>query len=526
MKRVDVPPLAELRLGNRRVCWRGDLAVPHESLWSRVRKFGALNGTYGSELMALFKDPAKPRDRSYDGSVPVSDLRAAATLNHEELAALAVGTGRATLGVIEDYIPEAAQSRYWLQVWAESNLRFCPECLAAGIHVTYFQLHFVHNCPAHKRPLSTKCPRCEARIAYEPPKTAKDCAFRCQCGHVFWRWDDRPTPKPMPMRVCQALERAGEWLRGHTPSIERLRYPSSILFSNPSTAEGSMLGFTQLATFLALAEPQRGQLPGTFRLAARKKYRRTLYLVPGTVAPRRGKTKEKEFTAIYKAICRHLYRRRLRRHRSAMRVIIRDSCESFTPPDMALCWRHPFAPAAHAFLLWRSYWEGISCAENIFKKHEAKQRYSYFSTDYTWREFMTNRFAKVFGTCDGIPRSVRAGVEARWFATCCYTSFLTFIAETVSAFKAQRNLPRTVFRRLSIANFESYMTPILLPFPTEDRLVELHWFDASPRAERSCQKVIDRIPTAREVRKYRDAVDGAQRRLVEAVAGSYRRNRA
>ena len=516
MKREYIPPLADLRVAKRRVCWRQDLTVPHESLWSRLRKFGTLNGTYGRELMALFNDPQKPRARSYDRGVPITDLRAAATLNHDELSALASGASPRTLGVISDYVPATAESRYCLDVWAAPGLKFCPDCLANGIHVTYFQLHFVHGCPVHKRALETECPRCAAKIPYEPPACAKDLGFRCKCGHVFWRWEDNPKPRPISRSVCQRLEAAGEWIRRLTPAIARLHYPATELISDPSSAKDSMLGITQLATFFALTFPQFGKLPGSFRSAARKKYRVTQYLPPQMVVRRRGKAMERELTAIYKSICRHLYRRHLRLHRRAMQVIIQDSGDTLTLPDIEFHWRPPFAPAAHAFLLWRAFWEGIPSAEKLFRKHEPKQRYPYYTTDYTWREVLIQRYREMFGSvCDGLPSRARPGVEAHWFASCCYTSFLSFVADVISAFKQYPKASYGLFRRLTTAGFESFMTPIMLPLVVEGGLVELHWFDTSPRAKLICEKVIDHVPTRREVQEYREAIDLAHRTLLE-----------
>src|SRR5580693_5254033 len=68
-----------------RICWRKDLAVPHESLWGRLNKLSLLNQIAGKEVEQLLMDKNRPREHSYSRGWDAGDLRVRARYDEGKL---------------------------------------------------------------------------------------------------------------------------------------------------------------------------------------------------------------------------------------------------------------------------------------------------------------------------------------------------------------------------------------------------------------------------------------------------------
>ena len=65
------------------------------------------------------------------------------------------------------------------------DLRYCPECLAAGWHCAMFQHIAGRCCPLHRAPLRQGCPQCEKPINLEPVSIATHQNFCPHCSFPF-----------------------------------------------------------------------------------------------------------------------------------------------------------------------------------------------------------------------------------------------------------------------------------------------------------------------------------------------------
>ena len=92
------------------------------------------------------------------------------------------------------------------QLWlAETDLRYCPQCLYQGFHSAIFQWRFMIRCPIHKRSLRTGCPHCGKTISYRLDSQLADSPLRCTVCQQLWVPSlDKPAGKCLPLAVTQA----------------------------------------------------------------------------------------------------------------------------------------------------------------------------------------------------------------------------------------------------------------------------------------------------------------------------------
>lgn len=242
MRTLSLSPQVSSR-PSPRICWRSDLTVPHESLWSRLHKVALLNQIAGRDLESLFFDSSVERVRAYDRGWAMGDLSVIGCFDREKIRNLSAESGEATLGVICEYVREAANSRFARERWAHSNLRFCPACIELGVHVTYFQLMILRSCPVHEVQLTNGCPVCHRAIPYELPPLK---AYSCACGHVLFDWLQCPIARITDeTRVMH--QKAGDGIKNALKESRTCLWQSweqnshEELFASPSLFQGSRL---------------------------------------------------------------------------------------------------------------------------------------------------------------------------------------------------------------------------------------------------------------------------------------------
>lgn len=73
-----------------------------------------------------------------------------------------------------------------------NTLRFCPICIAEGIHLHEHQSYVWATCIVHpEQMLKTECPNCYKKIKLYKNRYLKIfLPFTCECGYCFLKYDD------------------------------------------------------------------------------------------------------------------------------------------------------------------------------------------------------------------------------------------------------------------------------------------------------------------------------------------------
>ena len=136
-----------------------------------VHRFQWLNRIPAAALLPAWNDGAE-EDIYFD-----FDLRIALPFVPELNERLGVDRstfGLAVLAIDTDSVVRAL---------CASVLRFCPACLALGLHATIHQCRLVTVCPVHQSRLRARCPHCRTPIAYRFDALAA--AHPNACPHCY-----------------------------------------------------------------------------------------------------------------------------------------------------------------------------------------------------------------------------------------------------------------------------------------------------------------------------------------------------
>lgn len=166
---------------------------PYESIVGMLWKFVRMNGIPGHAVVRHLCRHADP----YEGVAPTSqyvDVRALARM-------LTVTQSCVREGL---YSPASAHR-------GSRSFRYCTRCLSRGYHGASHQHERLLNCPAHGRPLETRCRHCQRTSDYRLDAQLLDTPFRCRhCAQNYAgaRPMNIALRPPMAMKDRVAITRA------------------------------------------------------------------------------------------------------------------------------------------------------------------------------------------------------------------------------------------------------------------------------------------------------------------------------
>ncbi len=154
-----------------------------ESLWALIHKLAYLNPLPITAWTHALKAPTDGQRR---GSLRGCDLStwgsisqaAVATVLHEAPSVL----DYAVLAPFNVFPKQRGARRTFQQ---EPVLRYCPICIANGLHSTLHQLDYMTRCPWHLAQLQTTC-RCGSSITYRLTAASVKRPFACDLGCPLW----------------------------------------------------------------------------------------------------------------------------------------------------------------------------------------------------------------------------------------------------------------------------------------------------------------------------------------------------
>lgn len=132
--------------------------APGESLFGFMSRIAAAN-LYERSTWLLDELWAS---NGYDTSIwSAAMIDQVAAISGLERAEIASRTYAATDEDRQSFFGHPLPGSLIVQTAQKSRMRFCPECLASGIHHAIFDLAVVTVCPLHSRRTTEHCPHCD-----------------------------------------------------------------------------------------------------------------------------------------------------------------------------------------------------------------------------------------------------------------------------------------------------------------------------------------------------------------------------
>lgn len=156
----------------------------YESLWSIVHKFAQLNCAHEAEVRVAVGSGAWSPNSAF--------IEYGGIDKHKLRTALGLSRRVTEYAVIKPYLCRLFPTPVAFKIARESDefageLRYCAQCLSAGFHTPLFQLRPVHQCPVHRRRLTSACPSCRRPIPYTLTPGSLRTPYGCACGYTFYR---------------------------------------------------------------------------------------------------------------------------------------------------------------------------------------------------------------------------------------------------------------------------------------------------------------------------------------------------
>lgn len=162
----------------RYIPWADDALLPGESTYALLNKLAWFAGRGPVQLMRDLRvtdtnpTPATPKRIDFGRVVDDWRARAASRIWPIRDSRLSKYFDPARFNGLDEYTYALCESE---------RLRFCPDCIAAGMHFTIAQLVLVEYCPYHHRHLISNCPECGESVSYDAE--GLHAAFCCSsCG--------------------------------------------------------------------------------------------------------------------------------------------------------------------------------------------------------------------------------------------------------------------------------------------------------------------------------------------------------
>lgn len=362
-----------MRIVHGRFCWFAERTFPRESQWSLLHKFVAWN--------ALSHRAAHAH---------LARLRTLGPANLSLRAYIDPQRWKWALGLPTRQIYQSWPGWYLRREergLVFQTLRYCPACLRCGYHSALHQIALFETCPVHHLPLEQACPSCGRRISLET--SGKNLRHPYACPECLMSFlpalnVEQTVLAPHEVRAFEEVGRAMMTVLGTRQGALPLwgvGYPRSPGSSSPAY------------NYLRFWEDLYGA-PSCLRaenspIVARKER-----------WERGGKKRCRHWTpyGIYKSIRRHVFTKRIRRHRACL-GIIRELGGVFAGFE---CSAPIGCPVAHAYIAWRMCWEGWMTISGLLLDDRP--------ADLTWR----------------CPEGLDAAEGERIFGVECLASFDVF----------------------------------------------------------------------------------------------------
>lgn len=201
------------------IAWIDDSIRPHESIWSVLLRFSALNVIPARVLSKEFFTYTSFADFNIWEAFSVNRI------NHERF--------KNALGVEDDQyeLLDIGRLKKSNLLELETSIKYCPKCIEHYYHSVYFQLLSLERCPIHHIKLRDKCPNCSRYI--EPrirSRTIKQPFYCSHCRKPLFKEDAKKLLDPNGLVGFEAFDQLDHWcndafsISSHYAKIFRAKY--------------------------------------------------------------------------------------------------------------------------------------------------------------------------------------------------------------------------------------------------------------------------------------------------------------
>lgn len=384
-----------------RLIWRPQWNLLYLSLWAITHRLCAVNCISRREFWRYFakwRERTVPLVESWGYNKPDPDLRVFGRIDERKIAGSICDQDMA---VTRYSCFSSIRNEVHLDRCADRNrpakfLRYCPLCMKQGLHVSYFQFLEIDRCPVHGVLLREECPNCGSTIPYTLP--GEKGPFHCVCGHALWECGNG-------FNFVINEKRKSVFREAGARLVSTLDIQAVNVYSVFMKADGGRDCFDENNISNAYAKwcdsaefiedriiQKRWRIPHN---GCRSKRERVASIIESKREVRynhdegqRDDSIIKKAMYLYKSVRRHYWRRVLKEHKTAIRMLCR--LRHFGKHDYAtggnivvLRLRPTIDPLGIAFIAWRCYWEGV-CVPAYFVEADRNRRTDRF--EYRWME--------------------------------------------------------------------------------------------------------------------------------------------
>lgn len=411
-------------------CWRPRWSTGHDSAFGLLMKFVLLNALTAKEMATEFVSRTCGRRTALIRTVNV-DLREHQVFDLPRLAK--------ALQTDIDIVAQAFLSTQYSDLSSSSTeLKWCEQCMAWGLHLPVTQMHMITQCPIHNRPLLRRCRQCDAVIPYTLNPACFDNPFSCPSCQLDLAPRLRHARAWVPELRTEQITRIS-LMRKYASGYARLTtgsQPVPTLTGHcsglrlPSGEEQSGRGyFDFVGQVVAELASDQGQicLPLASLSMARYGPPRS---TPDRLSEHFGRTDEDEcfHTAEEMVVVRQVYlaiKRRLWRQLRSHRRCVVSACRHFWW-DMRGAKTPSFCAIAAAYIRWRMLWEGRGTPRYL----DSSKRNDYFGI-LGWLQ------ARPAPYPDDWPVERKEWMLTHIFESVCLASYEALAAESAEAGDAE-----------------------------------------------------------------------------------------
>lgn len=344
-----------------RISWNPICPHHFESAWSVFAKILAVNYIRPGELVSLISksDIDDPRTIGYMNS---------SWIDFDKFGkALGVDPRRLRMCFLDQLGLVTKDSR-------SSAIRHCPVCLGNGVHLVFFHLSLLDECPIHNVPLTEPCPSCSAVVSEKGlsrhvlrvdglPESECDEVYQSSCGHILfdperYAWSywylSRQDERNLILQMLPLLR----WFEG----LKALSDNKGIMLDGLSDRHINAGNRADLSNRLAIAE--RLTTPFPCRTYLDRVQRTWTVCVSGECEV----DASPDWFGLYRIVRRRIYKRLVRVHRRCwVQVMNMSDLDAKSLDSLSIC------SLSLAYASWRMGMEGYSNIDGLARKQTIRE---------------------------------------------------------------------------------------------------------------------------------------------------------
>lgn len=358
-----------------RISWNPICPHHFESAWSVFAKILSVNYLRPEELVSL---------------ISKSDINDPRVIGHMNSSWIDFDKFSKALGVDPRRLRMCFldQLGFAIKGSRSSAIRHCPVCMGNGVHLVFFHLALLDECPIHSVPLTEPCFSCSLAVSEKGlrrhalrvdglPASVCDEVYQSSCGHILfdpdrYAWSywylSRQEERNLMLQALPLLR----WFEGLTALPEN----KGMMLEELSALHVNDDNRADLSNRLAIAERLTTSFPCRTYL---DRVQRTWTVC---VSRESEVGSSADWFGLYRIVRRRIYKRLVRAHRRCwVQVRNMSNLDSKSIDNLSMC------SLSLAYAAWRMGMEGFSNLDGLVTKQNIRDIHRIPDPAFTSREF-------------------------------------------------------------------------------------------------------------------------------------------